>query len=130
MCALKATVLSAVQSAEEAVDDLKIAAKYVKRSAAVHVPGSVPTYSETLTDVFVVMTRFESKEVDEDRVMASDWKGLVFYRPELPTFQINDFVRFESDFGDVRAGDYRITYDDQVTAGGRTALHQLYLRKT
>lgn len=128
MCALKATVLSAVQSAEEAVDDLKIAAKYVKRSAAVHVPGSVPTYSETLTDVFVVMTRFESREVDGDRVMASDWKGLVFYKPSLPVFQLNDLIRFTTDFGDVKAGDYRIVYNDQVTVGGRTALHQLHLR--
>lgn len=75
------------------------------------------------------MTRFEAKEVDEDRVMTSDWKGLIFYRPGLPAFQVNDFIRFESNFGDVRAGNYRITYDDQVTAGGRTALHQLYLRK-
>ena len=128
MCALKATVLAAVQSAEEAVEDLKIPAKYVKRSAAVHVPGSVPTYSETLTDVNVVMTRFESKEVDDDRVMASDWKGLVFYKSSLPTFQLNDLIRFATDFGDVKAGDYRIVYNDQVTAGGRTALHQLHLR--
>jgi len=130
LCALRATVLSAVRTAETAVEDLKIPAKHVKRGAPIHVPGSSPNYPETLTDVFVVMTRFESKEVDEDRVMASDWKGLVFYKPELPTFQVNDFIRFVDDFGDVRAGDYRITYDDQVTAGGRTALHQLYLRKT
>lgn len=130
MCALKAVVLSAVQTAEVAVEDLKIPAKHVRRTAPVHVPGSPPTYSEILTDVFVVMTRFESKEVDGDRVMASDWKGLVFYRPDLPMFQVNDFIRFAEAFDDVPGGDYRIRYDDQVSAGGRTALHQLHLRKT
>lgn len=129
MCALKATVISAVQSAETAVEDLKIPALHVKRSAPVHVPGSAPTYPETLTNVFVVMTRFESREVDEDRVMASDWKGLVFYKPTLPIFQVNDLIRFVTDFDDVKAGDYRITYDDQISAGGRTVLHQLYLRR-
>ena len=129
MCALKASILSAVQSAEVAVEDLKIPAKHVKRGAAVHVPGSAPTYPETLTDVYVVMTRFESKEVDEDRVMSSDWKGLVFYRPELPNFQLDDLIRFANDYGDIKSGDYRITYNDQVTVGGRTALHQLHLRR-
>jgi hypothetical protein len=129
LCALKATVLSAVQSAKVAVDDLKISAQYVKRGAAVHVPGSAPSYPETLTDVYVVMTRFESREVDNDRVMASDWKGLVFYEPSLPNFQLNDLIRFAEDHDDLKAGDYRITYNDQVTVGGRTALHQLYLRR-
>lgn len=128
MCALKATVLDAVQTAEVAVDDLKIAAKHVRRSAAVYVPGSVPTYPETLTDVYLVMTRFESKEVDGDRVMASDWKGLVFYKPTLPDFQVGDLIRFAMDTDLVKAGDYRITYDDKVMAGGAVALHQLYLR--
>lgn len=75
------------------------------------------------------MTRFESKEVDEDRVMSSDWKGLVFYRPELPNFQLDDLIRFANDYGDIKSGDYRITYNDQVTVGGRTALHQLHLRR-
>lgn len=60
--------------------------------------------------------------------MASDWKGLVFYNPLLPEFQLNDLIRFADDHGDVNAGDYRITYNDQVTVGGRTALHQLHLR--
>lgn len=128
MCALKASILDAVQAAEEAVDDLKIAAQYVKRGAAVYVPGFAPTYPETLTDVYVIMVRFESREVDGDRIMASDWKGIVFYKPTLPEFQLNDMIRFADDHGDVKAGDYRITYNDQVTVGGRTALHQLHLR--
>lgn len=122
-------MLSAVQSAEKAVDDLKMPAKHVKFGASVYVPGSSPTRSETLTDVSVVMTRFKSDEVDGDRVAASDWRALVFYKPTLPTFQLNDLIRFAASFGDVQAGDYRILSNDQVTAGGRTALHQLHLRR-
>lgn len=128
MCALKATIVAAVAIAETAVEDLKIAVKHVRRGAAVHVPGSAPTYSETLTDVYVIMTRFEAKEVDGDRIMSSDWKGLVFYRDGLPDFKTNDVLRVATTVDDILAGDYRIRYDDKVLAGSRVVLHQLHLR--
>ena len=130
MSGLKATILAAVSAAAEAVQDLKIACKHVRRGAPVHVPGSAPTYPETLTDVQIVFTRFEVKEIDNDRVMGSDWKGLVFRVPNLPDFQTNDLIRVAEDSDDIIAGDYRINYDDKVMVGGAVALHQLHLRKT
>lgn len=130
MCALKATVLAAVKTAEEAVDDLKIAVQHVRRGAADYVPGQAVTYPETLSAVSVVFTKFKSKEIDNDRVMSSDWRGLVFYVDSLPDFKTNDLIRVPVTGGDVPAGDYRILDDDKVLVGDRIALHQLQLRLT
>lgn len=128
MCALKATVLSAVRAVELAVDDLKMAVQHVQRSAPTYVPGQEPSYSETSVDVSMVVVRFETEEVDNDRVMASDWKGLVFWRDGLPDFQTNDVIRCSTASDDFVAGDYRIVYDDKVMVGSKVALHQLHLR--
>jgi hypothetical protein len=120
--------MSAIAKAEVAVDDLKIAVKYVSRGAAVHVPGSTPTYPETLTDVSMLFTKFEAKEIDNDRVLASDWKALVFPKTGLPDFKVSDLIRVVATVEDVVAGDYRIMYDDKVMVGSRVGLHQLQLR--
>lgn len=112
-----------------AIQDLAVLVKHVKRGASVHVPGSAPTYPETLTDVSMVFTRFESREVDGDRIQASDWRGLVFPASTLPIFNANDVIRIATGFQDVAAGDYRIINDDKVMAGDTVALHQVQLRK-
>lgn len=129
MCALKATILAAVKIAEQAVDDLKLVAQHVRRGAPDYVPGLPVTYPEILTPVTIVFTRFQTKEIDNDRVMSSDWKGLVFFVDGLPDFKTNDVIRIAS-VGDVQGGDYRIVYDDKVSVGDRVALHQLQLRLT
>lgn len=128
MSGLKASVLAAVKAAELATSDLKVLVKHVSRGAAVNVPGSTPTYPETLTDVSMVWTRFTSKEVDGDRIMSSDWRGLVFYTTGLPDFKTNDLIRVPETVEDMVSGDYRIIVDDKVMVGSRVALHQLQLR--
>lgn len=127
---LKAVVLAGVAKAKEAVQDLAVLVKHVKRGAVVHVPGSAPVYPETLTDVSMVLTRFQSREIDNDRVQASDWRGLVFPASTLPVFNTNDVIRIAAGLQDLLAGDYRIVNDDKIMAGDTVALHQLQLRKT
>lgn len=129
MSGLKGIVLGAVKAAEQALDDLKVVAQHVRRGAPDYVPGLPVTYPETLTTVSVVFTRFKTKEIDNDRVMASDWRGLVFYAEGLPDFRTNDLIRVTAT-GDIQGGDYRIIDDDKVTVGDRVALHQLQLRLT
>lgn len=126
---LKQQILAAVAKAKIAVQDLAIVVDHVARGAAVHVPGSAPTYPETVTDVSIVFTRFEAREVDDDRVQASDWRGLVFPETGLPDFNTNDIIRVASGLQDVVSGDYRIVMDDKVMAGDAVALHQLQLRR-
>lgn len=128
MCALKATVLAAVKTAEAAIDDLKILATHVRRGVPDYVPGQPVQYPETLTGVSAVFVRFKTKEIDNDRVMASDWKGLVFPVDGMPDFQTNDVIRVLTTTGDIAAGDYRILNDDKVVVGNTVALHQLQLR--
>jgi len=126
---LKAAILAGVERARLAIQDLAVQVKHVKRGATVFVPGSAPTYPETLTDVSMVFTRFESREIDSDRIQASDWRGLVFPANTLPIFDTNDVIRVATDFQDLVAGDYRVINDDKIMAGDTVALHQLQLRR-
>lgn len=125
---LKATILAAVATAKGAVADLAVVVSHVERGAAVHVPGSAPTYPETLTDVSVVFSKYDSKELEDTTIMASDYKGLVFPESSLPDIKANDFIRVPSGLRDILAGDYRVIKNDRVMAGDTVALHQLQLR--
>ena len=125
---LKTQILSAVASAKSAVQDLAIECQHVDRGAAVTTPGSAPTYPETLTDVSIVFTRFDTREIDNSRVMASDYKGLVFPETNLPSLKPNGIIRVPTGAIDVAPGDYRIIDNDKVIAGDMVALHQLQLR--
>jgi hypothetical protein len=126
---LKSTILGALQKAIPALQDLAVSVLHVKRGAAVHVPGSAPTHPETSTAVSIVFTRYDAKEVDGDRVQASDWRGLVFPRSDLLDFNANDVVRVPAGLANLMQGDYRIINDDKVLVGDTVALHQLQLRK-
>jgi len=126
---LKAVVLAGVAKAKEAVQDLAVLVKHVKRGTVTHVPGSAPVYPETLTDVSMIFTRYQSREVDNDRIQASDWRGIVFPATSLPVFNTNDVIRIATGLQDIIAGDYRIINDDKIMAGDTVALHQLQLRR-
>jgi hypothetical protein len=126
---LKSTILLALQRAKPALQDLAIDVSHVKRGAAVHVPGSAPTYPETSTAVSVVFTRYQAKEVDGDRIQASDWLGLVFPRVDLLDLNTNDIIKVPAGLVNLIQGDYRIINDDKVLVGDTVALHQLQLRK-
>lgn len=126
---LKSAVLSAVVAAKQAVQDLAVAVRHVQRGAAVFVPGSAPTYPETVTDVSIVFTKFKLTEVDSDRIQASDWLGLLFPETGAPDVNTNDLIRVAEGQIDIASGDYRIIGNDKVMAGNAVALHQLHLRK-
>lgn len=126
---LKAVVLAGVAKTKEAVQDLAVLVKHVKRGTVTHVPGSAPVYPETLTDVSMIFTRYQSREVDNDRIQASDWRGIVFPATSLPVFNTNDVIRIATGLQDIIAGDYRIINDDKIMAGDTVALHQLQLRR-
>lgn len=126
---LKSAILAGVAQAKIALQDLAMAVSHVARGAAVHVPGQAPSYPETITAVSMVFTRFEAREIDDDRIQASDWRGLVFPVATLPDFNANDIIRVPVGLRDVRSGDYRIIADDKVMAGDTVALHQLQLRR-
>lgn len=126
---LKAQILSAIAVAKSAVQDLAVVVQHVTRGAVVHVPGTAPVYPETLTSVSVVFTKFDVKDIDGQRVIATDWKGLVFPESGLQPLP-NDLLRVPAGLTDIPAGDYRILDNDQVTVGDTVALHQLHLRKT
>jgi hypothetical protein len=126
---LKAQILSAIAVAKSAVQDLAVVVQHVKRGAVVHVPGTAPVYPETLTSVSVVFTKFDVKDIDGQRVIATDWKGLVFPETGLQPLP-NDVLRVPTGLTDIAAGDYRILDNDQVNVGDTVALHQLHLRKT
>lgn len=127
MSGLKTQILGAVASAKAAVSDLALVCQHVARGAATFTPGSAPTYPETLTDVSIVFTRFDTRDVDNTRVFASDFKGLVFPETSLPPLEPNGIIRVSGAI-DVPSGDYRIIDNDKVIAGDMVALHQLHLR--
>jgi hypothetical protein len=125
---LKAKIIAAVEKARIAVDDLKISTTHVRR-VATHVPGAAPTVAETLTpNVSVLFTRYDAKEIDGDRVLSSDWRGLVFPLTALPDIRVSDQIRVAATTGDVIAGSYRVMYNEKVMAGDKVVLHQVQLR--
>lgn len=126
---LKPNILAAISKVKSAVQDLAITVSHVVRGAAVHVPGNAPTYPESSTDVSIVIVKFQAKEIDGDRIQASDWLGLVFPRPDYLDFNTNDIIRVSAGLTNIALGDYRIINNDKVLVGDTVALHQLQLRK-
>jgi hypothetical protein len=126
---LKSSILAAIGKVKSAVQDLAITVSHVVRGAAVHVPGSAPTYPETSTDVSIVIVKFQAKEIDGDRIQASDWLGLVFPRSDFLDFNANDVIRIPGGLVNIAGGDYRIINNDKVLVGDTVALHQLQLRR-
>ena len=128
---LKSTILAAIKTIVPALQDLAISVSYIDRSSPVYVPGGQPTYPVSILNLSIVIVKFTTKEVDGDRVQASDWLGMVI--PDTgavnpPKFNANDLIRVPSGLK-LAAGDYRIIYDDRVLVGDTTVLHQLQLRK-
>jgi hypothetical protein len=118
---LKAKILAAVEAARLAVGDLLFETVLVERGAAVHVPGSAPTYPETLTTVSVYEMAFDSKEIDGERVLASDRKWLVFPVSSGNVPKPNDIFRSG-------AKEYRVVDNDKTMAGDVVALSTCQVR--
>lgn len=107
-----------------------IQCEYVQRVPAAYVPGQSPTFVTTVISIGLIPTRYEDKEIDGDRIRATDWRGLVIASDLVTDFKVNDVIRVGVKIPaiDMLAGDYRINYDDKVSVGGKTILHQLNLR--
>lgn len=124
---LKLTIIHAVATAREALGDLLISATIIKRDPSVHVPGSIPRYAETETSVTIYKSRYVEREIDGDRIRASDFKALVFLvdanEPLLPgaTPEANDLIR---DYG----GTYRVIRANHVMAGDTIVLSEIQMR--
>lgn len=125
---LKSSVLSAIAAAKVAVQDLVFPAVHVQRGAAVHVPGSTPTYPETLTDISVFFAKYKITEIDGDRIQASDWQGISFPEAGQPIIKANDIIRIPVTIESVAAGDYRVVNNEPVMVGSAPALYQMQLR--
>lgn len=126
---LKSTILSAVRTAKFALDDLVIVAKLVIKGEAVHVPGSAPTYPESLKDISIVLVSYKAKEIDGDRIRANDVQGLVFPETGNPVPATNDVIRvLEEDCGEFVPGDYRVIISEKTFAGNALAVSICQLR--
>ena len=127
---LKSQILSAVRAAKSAFEDLLVEVQYVVRTTATYEPGNEYVATEgDVTDVRMAFTRFDSREIDGDRIQASDWRCLIFPEVGLPRFNTNDVIRVPTGLQDIIAGDYRIKMYNPVMAGDTVVLHQMQLRK-
>lgn len=118
---LKAKVLAAVEKARLAVQDLAFEATLISRGTATHVPGSAPTHPETSVTVSLVPTKFETKEIDGERIRSTDLRWLMFPVAGKPVPTPNDLIY-------VGTKRYRIIDNDKVMAGSDLALSQLQVR--
>lgn len=119
---LKATVLMAVAKAKVAVQDLAEDAVLMKRVPAPHVPGQAAGHVSTPYPIKLVRTSYHAREIDGDRIRASDYKGLVFTEIHGKIPEPNDLVN-------VGPLSYRVLVNDKVMAGDSVALSQLQLRQ-
>jgi hypothetical protein len=118
---LKEAVLKAVESAKVALSDLAVPAVLRSIGEISYIPG-VPVSPDTTNHaVTAVVTSYDVKEIDGDRIQASDVKGILFPEVDVPTPKLGDFL-------DVGTTSYRVMNCDHVYAGDSVALSQLHLR--
>ena len=117
---LKSQVLQAVKAAKSAVQDLAVDALLVRGVARAFVPGQPAAYDETTSPLKLIVTRFDNKEIDGERIMASDLKAIVF--GEVQTYA-NDYVTMASK-------SYRFVASRPSMVGSEVAASELQLRIT
>lgn len=93
----------------------------VVQGEIIYSPGSEPFQEEEVFKVKVYYDKFESSEIDGDRILSSDIKGLIFPETNLPIPQPNNLIRDGNT-------DYRIINNDKVMVGNEVALSQVQLR--
>lgn len=123
---LKSVVLQAVATAKTAVQDLAIPCKLIQQSMPVHVPGTTPVSTPVESDISIIHDKFDSKEIDGDRIRATDHKVLVFPEVGQPVPDTNDIIRGDIDKSGVKS--YRVLRNEKVMAGDTVALSQVHLR--
>lgn len=118
---LKSSILAAVEAARLAAQDLIVDAILTHREDVKHIPGVAPVYPETVNTISVLPTKFEDKEIDGQRVKASDFKYLAFPKAGVEPPVPNDLL-------EIGGLNYRVIFNDRVMAGDTVALSQLQLR--
>lgn len=122
---LKSTVMSAVAQMKDAIEDLGIDAFVVERTADPYVPGQPQTYTTENRPIKLVLTKYKLKEIDNDRILAGDYQGIVF--PEksgtVLDLKVNDLIYDGQSY-------WRVMGEDRVMAGTSVALYVLQLRRT
>lgn len=118
---LKSIVLSAVEALREAVADLKVPATLTRRTANPYVPGAAPTFTEASHRVEVVYQRYAEREIDHDRIKASDYKAILFRDQTSPPPAVNDLVVIDSN-------SFRVINPQHVMVGDAVAVTVAQLR--
>lgn len=118
---LKDAISSAVAKAKVAIGDLATPAQLVVRDVQSYIPGVPVSPDETSFGISIVITKYSIKEIDGDRIQATDLKGLTFKELGVPTPKPNDRIT-------VGSATYRVMYNEPVMAGDDPVLSQLQLR--
>lgn len=126
---LKASIIQAVLAAKVALQDLAINVQLVTVSQDDYVPGLDPFTSEGVVEIKAVIVKYESKEVDDTRIMASDWRAFILYETTMPVAKPDDIVRITVQSANISAGDYRIITCQPIIAGDTAVMHDVQLRK-
>jgi len=116
---LQATVLRAVQTAIQAIDDLAVSASHISRTPTIYSPGGATVYDVKTYSVKAVITSYDQKEILVDRELASDAKILVFHEQVIP--KLNDTLT-------VNGKQYRIMRSQPTYAGSEIAFSTVQAR--
>lgn len=116
---LKATILKAITKARLALQDLAVDATIVSRTPDEYVPGQPATYTEIQTSTKLVLTKYETHEINGTTILASDTRALIFIGDAVP--QVNDLVV-------TNGQNYRAIDCKPIMLGAQVAVSDVQLR--
>lgn len=119
---LQASVLQAVKSAKAALADLAIPMTLRKRTQASYTPGAAITYANSDSSVKGVITTYNSREIDGDRIQVHDLKVIVFNELSV--------VPEPNDLLIITDQQYRVVRFQPTKVGSETALSTVQVRPT
>ena len=120
---LKDDVVRAVDDARAILqrEGILVEVPVTKRVKQVHARGTPQGYDDTIVNMVMAITAFDEKEIDGDRVFASDLKGVLF--PIDGDVGVNDLVEFVGKL-------YRIERNAPTLIGTAVLINTLTLRPT
>jgi hypothetical protein len=117
---LQATVIQAIQTARVALGDLTILIILTKRVQNAYTPGTSVTYTTTDYEFSGVVTNYNSREIDGERITAQDLKVILFN--ELSAVpEPNDLITFSNQ-------SYRVVTFQPIYAGSEKVLSVIQVR--
>jgi hypothetical protein len=118
---LKAQILAGVNSARSALSDLLVQVPMTRRGVATHVPGQIPVYPTTEVTISIAVVGYTAKEIDGQRILINDMKGIIFPTSDFMEPKPNDLIQFD----DLK---YRVIHNEKIMAGDTVALSVVQLR--